>query len=425
VGAHAKLSPSDASIWSRCPGSIEAREDVPDDGGRPAAEGTAAHAIFEECLTLGLEPHDFVGQKRRIVQKDRKGAVIGDYTIEITEEMAEYLAPVIDDVLDLGGDQFYEQKVSTETWCGPDQFGTLDVGVYIEKSRRLIIGDLKYGFVGVSPIENEQEILYAGGFWEQYERDYQRKHKFKPQQPKSVTLIIFQPRASSGGGEWTISWEELQERLAKLKKAAARVKPGAPRIAGKDQCTWCRAAEPPADSGIPRCQECLAFRLSVMQMKFSDLDADKKKSPTLPAVETLTPERRSYLIEHADFIKKWFGTLHSAALHDALGGRPTPGLKAVLGKRPARKWANERRIERKLRDEFGYNDETLFTRKIVSPAAVEKVVGGKKKFKIAFDGLVDEGVAKPVLVPEEDGRDAIKSYTEKFEDLSEEDEFSG
>ena len=107
-----------------------------------------------------------------------------------------------------------------------------------------------------------------------------------------------------------------------------------------------------------------------------------------------------------------FDDLHEAAYHDAEKGRPVPGLKLVVGRAPARDWKDPDKAEVILKHDF--KDEA-FTKKMLSPAAVEDKVG-KKEFTIRFKRLVKEGERKNVLVPETDRREAVKTYVDDFTD---------
>lgn len=59
--AHAKLSPSSASRWLNCPGSVALCENLPDSSSSAALEGTVAHALAAHCLTSGADPRTLVG----------------------------------------------------------------------------------------------------------------------------------------------------------------------------------------------------------------------------------------------------------------------------------------------------------------------------------------------------------------------------
>ena len=110
---------------------------------------------------------------------------------------------------------------------------------------------------------------------------------------------------------------------------------------------------------------------------------------------------------------KLFEDLHAAAYHDAEMGRPTPGLKLVPGRAGARQWRDEKKAEILLKHDFG---EDAYTKKLLSPAAVEDVVG-KRKFKDRFARSVIQSDAKAILVPDTDKREPVKSAASDFDDL--------
>lgn len=63
MAKHAKIcGPSGAHRWMVCPGSERLSQGMPDGSSKYAIEGTAAHALAEQCLLSGLDPLDFVGQ---------------------------------------------------------------------------------------------------------------------------------------------------------------------------------------------------------------------------------------------------------------------------------------------------------------------------------------------------------------------------
>jgi hypothetical protein len=71
---HAKLNPSSAHRWTRCPGSIREEAKYPDNSGPAAVDGTHTHSLLEMCLVTGMDPMMFVGQ----TSSDHEGT----YTID-------------------------------------------------------------------------------------------------------------------------------------------------------------------------------------------------------------------------------------------------------------------------------------------------------------------------------------------------------
>jgi hypothetical protein len=381
TAAHAKLSPSGASIWMNCPGSIAAQEGLPDETSEFAAEGTRAHEISDLCLTIGLSPYDFVGST----------ATVEGFTFTWTEEDADFLVVGIDEILSLGGEFFGERRVDLTTWLGPDQFGTLDRGILL--SDEVIVNDLKYGRgVPVSPVENKQLRLYALGFIQQ-ELGGNLPRDFR------VRIVIDQPRCSGGGGEWVTTYGDLLAFGEEARAAAERTRdPNAPRIAG-EHCTFCRARK----AGCPTFD---AFAADLIDAKFDDLT----EPPALPTV--MTPERRAYVLQHRKLVEDWFDILHAQALDDATRGLPCGGLKAVEGRKTPDKWHDIERADAALAPLLG---EARFTKKVRSPTQILKELPTEHRSTI--EPLVCRGVKKPVLVSEQDARPALLTLEQKFEEV--------
>lgn len=387
--AHARLSPSSAGRWLRCPGSVNFLErlDEADSGGLPAAEGTILHGIVEDCLRNDADPYSYVG---KTLEAD-------GFEVEITEKMADLIQDTLDEIDTIPGKMVIEHRVDLGRWM-PGQFGTLDVGFI---GRKLItIYDHKFGFNPVSPVKNYQLMLYALGFWDNIAQHETDAEEFE--------LIINQPRVSGGGGRWRVSLDDL---LAFGKRAKAGAKatydPDAPRIPGPAQCAYCEGARSLS------CREYSEYNLSMIVRDFDILDeaAELGMPPSLPKPNSLTPERRSVIIEHRPMIDKWLDRLHEQALDDALRGLPTPGLKAVLGRSPARKWKDNEAAEKRLVRLLG---EDAYTKKVLSPTQAETELA--PSMYASFGPFIDSGQRKPVLVSDQDSRPAIPSVVDLFDD---------
>ena len=386
--AHARLSPSASYRWLRCPGSVNFLEKIEEDltEGTHAAEGTILHSFCEDALKTGKDAYSYIGEVR-----EHDG-----YKLEFDEELAEMMQEGLEYIDSIPGKLFVEYRVDLSRWM-PGQFGTLDVGIC---GKRLItIFDWKWGMQPVSPIENTQLMCYALGFWDNVAREITDAEKFR--------LVIWQPRAPGGGGEWDVTLDDLLVFGKKLKKSAeATYDKDAPRIPGLIQCQYCEGAK------SLKCPEYVEFNMRMVFEDFDELDKDiEDDTPPSLSPTALTPERRSYLLKHRPMIDKFFDRLQAQTLEDALAGRPTPGLKAVYGRTPPRKWKDREAAEKVLTRLLG-ND--AYNLKLKTPTQIEKEL--PPKIFARYDHLIEKGSPKPVLVSEDDARPPIPPITDLFDD---------
>lgn len=384
-----------------CPGSIEAEAGLPDVPSEFAAEGTLAHfVLLDRSLPFGIEPHYFIGMKR----------TIDGFDFEVTEEMADTLLPLYDEITDIKGQHHYEINVDLSKWL-PDQSGTADIAILTREM--LIIRDLKYGQgIPVSPLANEQLLIYALGVCA-----WLNSQGIKIGNRK-IRLQIDQPRCPGGGGIWDIDLEFLLDFGEKVRKAGrAALAKNAPRKPGAKTCMWCKAKD--------TCEALAKFNLAMAQMTFDDLDSD---NPELPKPETLSPKTRAKILKHQSLITNWLASLHLATLEDALAGKPAGGFKAVLGRSPARTWDDEEEAKTLMQKaKIDWHEPP----KLRSPAQVETAIKEKIKGRTKaareqraealakFEEHVIVGIPKPILVPEEDARPRFFAADNLFEDLNE------
>lgn len=381
MAAHARLGPSAAHRWMTCPGSVALEQTVPDRGSSFAAEGTAYHEMVADCLEFDMDPGRFLG---------RVYAIDG-HEISVDEAMVRHAREVIARVEEFPGRTHIETRVDLSRWL-PGQFGTLDVGISCPDE--IVVLDHKYGAgVPVSPEENEQLLIYAGGFWDNIAR-----HETDAQK---VRIVIDQPRAAGGGGEWVVDLDYVLEFMERAGEAGeATYEEDAPRVPSAKGCRFCKAKLV--------CPEFARWNEELIGANFDDLDAE----PEFPSILSMDPGRRAHIALHADLVRKYLDLIHARVLEDALAGRPTPGAKAVAGRRGPRKWRDEGEAEAFLIEQLG---PAAFKRSLISPADADKLLPVESR-KAAAENVVQSD-PKPVLVSADSPKPAVKTTADKFDDI--------
>lgn len=342
---HTDLSPSNASRWMNCPGSVELCKTVP----KPpqsayASEGEVAHTLLEQCLkNPAANPFDYVGN------------VIDE--IEVKEEMAEavsYALDIIRTELQQGGDLLIEKQVTIIPGLIK---GTLDAGI-VRYYDHVTICDFKYGKgVLVSAVDNYQLLLYAMAVASEYEA-------------ATVRLIVIQPRVEPQTSTWDCSTafletfkKEVERRVALTQEKDALICPG-------DWCKFCQAKI-----------VCPKLRADIS----ANLPAIPGKELVFPDVKGLSVDTVKKVLDYKDRIEDWMEAVSAYAQTILETGGDIPGYE--LGKKRAnRKWINE--------DEalvsFADLGEQAFKVKLLSPAQMEKIAG--KDRVAALTEIPDNGM---------------------------------
>lgn len=406
-GAHSRLSPSSAHRWRPCPAAPNEEEGLPDEAGIEAAYGTVFHEYAALSLELGLDPQVFVGAP----YKDEEHGLL-TFDQEMADTMLYGLDYVRDYAAEPGTIMYVEQQVDLSPWLGEEEFGTSDCCIINVPKRRIIVFDWKYGKgIPVSPLWNDQGILYGLGCWETF-----AKALFEGVDPTEIEvwIIIEQPRADGGGGIWYTTMDVLLREGKLIKRDAARtLDPDAPHHPGTKQCQFCKAAK------FKTCKPHSEFILSAFDLKMDEVDdlIEVGGTPKLPKPRALTPERRSFILLNKALFTKFLEELHAEAYDDALKGRPVPDMKLVSGRAPPRSWKDDDKVKNKLVREF----DDPYTKKLFSPAQAEERLG-KRRFRETFGLYVTQGEPKPQLVPLTDRRDPLPDVESKFDALMDEDD---
>jgi len=372
--AHAKLSASGSAKWSLCPGSVFAEKDLPNTTSVFAEEGTAAHELAE-LLLRGDDELTLVG--------DVTGVTLPDSGVVVTQDMYDYVQTYVSYVNSISGELFVEQRVDF-SHIAPDGFGTSDAIVINDNTMTII--DLKYGKgVRVDAENNTQGILYALGAVNDYGMLFHIK---------TINIVIVQPRLDHIS-EWTIGIDELNRWGERLKQAAElALSDNAPRSPGEKQCQWCRAKA--------TCPALAKLTESTLMTSFDNLDTSKP--------EQLTDEQLKIALDNKKLIVSWFDAVETLVTDRLSAGQGFNGYKLVAG-RANRAWRDEAATAAALRDVLG--EETLYTRKIISPAQAEKELG-KSRAEL-LDDLVTKPEGAPTLVPESDKRPPVNVSKNDFD----------
>lgn len=400
--AHARLSPSGAHRWMRCPGSIVLEAEFPDDSSRFAAEGTLAHDIASMVLT----------DPEYVIPVGETGTADG-FTFPITRGMADYVMDYCKLVWEYaeGGSLMVEQRVDFSRVIGvPDSFGTSDA--VILKGDELIVMDLKYGMgVKVDAMENEQLQLYALGALEAvslYSDDV-----------RNVTMVIHQPRLNHVA-EYCVPVEVLREFGAKAKEAAQRVELAqsldgveAMLTPGEKQCRFCKAKA--------TCPALLAEVTDIVHetatlADFADL------MPVQPNSDT-SDNYLSIAMSKVDLVEGWCKAVRAETERRLLDGKAVDGWKLVEGRKGNRAWTDEAEVEEMFKKSFRLRDDEMYTRKLISPTAAEKLLkDNPKRLKRAME-LTSRAEGKPSVAPAADKRPAlaVSNLADEFRTILETD----
>jgi hypothetical protein len=367
---HSSTGASSMYRWEACPGSVRLCKTVPNKSSAYAEEGTKAHEIVAHYLTTATWPKNIETEMFEACKV---------YTDFVEEEWLK--ASTVKESWILVEHKFDLSKLHRGL------FGTADCVIFNANTKTLLVIDYKHGAgMAVEVDGNSQLDYYALGAL------ISRNAK-----AKIVEKIIVQPRCFHEKGpvrRQAISAIDLLDFADRLIEAAiATEDPNAPLVPGK-HCHFCNA------SGV--CPTIHSKALAEAQEEFR---------PTL----SYNPEKLSHALTQLDVVEAWVKGVREFAYNEAIHGRTPPGWKLV-DKRATRKWIEDENIHLKLKQQFNFTDDQIFSRDLKSPTQIEKLLGKDKTKKEKLANFYSANSSGTTLVPENDTRQkALASPSDEFD----------
>ena len=397
--AHARLSPSGASRWMACPGSVVLEAAYPDKGSVYADEGTAAHTLASYCLDDNMHASEYLGE----------AILVGERRFPVTDDTVRYVQSYVDLVREyaVGGTLLVEQRVPIGHLTGEEGAGGTSDAVVI-KGRELIVIDLKYGMgVQVYAEDNPQLKMYALGAYEEFGllSDFD-----------TVTMVIHQPRLNHVA-EWTIPLSQLLA-FGKEVSHAAGVVAEAVSVAdigvdsylnpGEKQCRFCKAKA-----------TCPALKAEVADIVHDTATLDDFADLVPHAPDSQTGDNYlSVAMSKVGLVEDWCKAIRAEVERRLLAGQSVDGYKLVEGKRGNRKWADPANAEALFKS-FRMRQDEMYDFSLISPTAAEKVFKENPKRWVKVQEHITRSEGKPSVAPATDKRPAlaVQSVADDFSDF--------
>ena len=342
-----------------CPGSVALVAKMPP---KPSSEhadrGTLLHDVIAEILGKDLPGHTFIGTK----YNDQV------LTEDLYVEKIETALAALDEI-DPKRELVYE--VETRVGFGellPGVFGSTDLVGRL--GNRAVVLDWKFGDgVVVDAEENPQLMFYAAACMRTPEAAWAFDGVTE------VELIIVQPPVTR---RWTTPVERIKRFEQELVMAVHESQKPDAKLQHGEHCRWCAAK--------PICPRMTGAVDRALKTQLDQVDL-----PTL-----------GQYLQNAELLEGWIEDLRKLAHQMLESGKSVPGYKLV-NKRAIRQWADEKEAVHWL-DGKGLEQDQIFEKKMISPAAAEKLL---KKSKTALpDDLVVAVSSGTTMAPESDPRPA-------------------
>jgi Protein of unknown function (DUF2800) len=363
---HAKLSPSASERWLECPASIMRAPDIEEEASEYALEGSAAHALAENCLIAKCDAW--------------AGTMPIEYEKYVSPEMLTHVQGYLDYVRrhQGDGDLFVEQRL--QIFPTMDVWGTADAVIVTDDGVIKVI-DLKYGQgVLVDADENTQLLLYGIGALTLDWLSSVPVH--------AVEVHIYQPRRNNVVSK-TYTVEELVMWVKENEYKVARAHAGTNFAVPGAHCKWCPVKG--------TCRERAEHNLKMAAFDFAAAE------PVCADKDSLSEEELVKIFLNIPNFRNWLDSIEAEVAGRAHKG-PVAGVKWVAG-RTARRITNQELAVINLR---GVGIEPLAEPKLLGITELEKLVKAKGlKMKDVLGDYIEVIPGKPALVAETDKRPAL------------------
>jgi Protein of unknown function (DUF2800) len=384
MSTHARLSPSSASRWLNCPGSVALCDGLPDTSSSYADVGTAAHTLAEMCFAYKKDAKFYIGEIIRF----------GETEIIVDEDMASAVQVYLDYVRRLP-DTFsvlHEQRLPLTPLTGEeDAFGTADTLAFDRDT--LMVIDYKNGRgVEVDALDNEQMMMYAAAARAEYSI-LGEFIKFK--------VIIVQPNCDNIS-EFEFTGDDLDIFVERVQQVSS--------VCLKEQVVQPEHLNPSEKS----CRFCKAKAICPALAK-KVIDATSSGFDNLDSVGQVDLAESMAL---TDLVEDWARAVRAEVERRLLTGVKVAGWKIVRGRMGARQWSDEAEVITKLKDQMRYADDLIFSKKLLSATQLEKKIGKEHpKHWAELQSLIIRKEGSPSVAPESDERPAL-DVSSSFEVLT-------
>jgi len=348
-----------------------------------AARGTAAHTIAEKALRADGDCGAFLGT----VEKTKA------FDIEIDEELVNSAQMYVDycrKLLETATLHFLEARFLLDELSPPfEAGGTCDFIAVWEDAGMLEVVDLKNGRGVVEVNENKQTRTYALLALLNLPKQLSAKIRH-------IKVTIVQPRASHKDGlirsetfhiadlvEWTHDLMLAMNRSAEAMFAFEQINGNrvlfdewAEKWLTPGNCVFC-----PAEGLCPKLKsKALSATPKDVQQWFEEPGLPQPAVKNMPPL--MSPEELAHTLDGLDMLEQFIAAVRATAHTMAESGVAIPGYQLVekIGNRA---WAaNEEKVAVDLRVKCKLTDDQIYTRKLASPAQIEKIIGAKRKDEI-------------------------------------------